>query len=238
MPILSVNIDHVATLRQARGTRYPDPVAAASICELAGADGITTHLREDRRHIIDRDVEILRQTVQTPFNLEMAATDEMLDIACRIKPNLVTLVPEKREERTTEGGLDVKGQVRRISDAIEQLTKSGITASIFINPDRDQITAARETGAPFIEIHTGRYADATSPAEADREYGLIVGAVQHAHSLGLRTNGGHGLHYHNVRRIALIPGIEGLYIGHGIISRAVFVGLERAVREMADLVHV
>ena len=232
---LGVNIDHVATLRNARGTSYPDPVLAAGLAEQAGADGITIHLREDRRHITDRDVEILRQTLQTPMNLEMAVTDEMLDIACRIKPHFVCLVPEKRTEVTTEGGLDVAGQLAKVQAAISRLAAVGTQVSLFIDADHVQIDAAVAVGAPYIEIHTGRYADATSTAEQLEELARIQEAARYAHGLGLRVNAGHGLHYHNVKPIAAIPEMEELNIGHAIIGRAVFEGLPAAVTEMKRL---
>ena len=232
---LGVNIDHVATLRNARGTSYPDPVLAAGLAEQAGADGITIHLREDRRHITDRDVEILRQTLQTPMNLEMAVTDEMLDIACRIKPHFVCLVPEKRTEVTTEGGLDVAGQLTKVQAAISRLAAVGTQVSLFIDADHVQIDAAVAVGAPYIEIHTGRYADATSTAEQLEELARIQEAARYAHGLGLRVNAGHGLHYHNVKPIAAIPEMEELNIGHAIIGRAVFEGLPAAVAEMKRL---
>ena len=232
---LGVNIDHVATLRNARGTSYPDPVLAAGLAEQAGADGITIHLREDRRHITDRDVETLRQTLQTPMNLEMAVTDEMLDIACRIKPHFVCLVPEKRTEVTTEGGLDVAGQLAKVQAAISRLAAVGTQVSLFIDADHVQIDAAVAVGAPYIEIHTGRYADATSTAEQLEELARIQEAARYAHGLGLRVNAGHGLHYHNVKPIAAIPEMEELNIGHAIIGRAVFEGLPAAVAEMKRL---
>ena len=232
---LGVNIDHVATLRNARGTSYPDPVLAAALAEQAGADGITVHLREDRRHITDRDVEILRQTLQTRMNLEMAVTDEMLDIACRVKPHFVCLVPEKRTEVTTEGGLDVAGQPDKVAAAIARLEAVGTQVSLFIDADRRQIDAAVAAGAPYIEIHTGRYADAATTAEQLEELARIQDAARYAHGLGLRVNAGHGLHYHNVKPIAAIPEMEELNIGHAIIGRAVFEGLPAAVAEMKRL---
>lgn len=232
---LGVNIDHVATLRNARGTSYPDPVLAAALAEQAGADGITVHLREDRRHITDRDVEILRQTLQTRMNLEMAVTDEMLDIACRVKPHFVCLVPEKRTEVTTEGGLDVAGQPEKVAAAIARLAAVGTQVSLFIDADRRQIDAAMAAGAPYIEIHTGRYADAATTAEQLEELARIQDAACYAHGLGLRVNAGHGLHYHNVKPIAAIPEMEELNIGHAIIGRAVFEGLPAAVAEMKRL---
>ena len=234
---LGVNIDHVATLRNARGTSYPDPVLAAGLAEQAGADGITIHLREDRRHITDRDVEILRQTLQTPMNLEMAVTDEMLDIACRIKPHFVCLVPEKRTEVTTEGGLDVAGQLAKVQAAISRLAAVGTQVSLFIDADHVQIDAAVAVGAPYIVIHTGRYADATSSAEQLEELARIQEAARYAHGLGLRVNAGHGLHYHNVKPIAAIPEMEELNIGHAIIGRAAFDGLTKAVSDMRLLMQ-
>lgn len=232
---LGVNIDHVATLRNARGTSYPDPVLAAGLAEQAGADGITVHLREDRRHITDRDVEILRQTLQTRMNLEMAVTDEMVTIACRIKPHFVCLVPEKRQEVTTEGGLDVAGQLAKVQDAVSRLAAVGTQVSLFIDADHQQIDAAVAVGAPYIEIHTGRYADAETSAIQQEELARIREAARYAHGLGLRVNAGHGLHYHNVKPIAAIPEMEELNIGHAIIGRAVFEGLPAAVAEMKRL---
>ncbi|MGY2802993.1 pyridoxine 5'-phosphate synthase [Thermostichus sp. MS-CIW-37] len=229
---LGVNIDHIATIRQARRTVEPDPVAAAVIAELAGADGITVHLREDRRHIQDRDVRLLRQTVRTHLNLEMAATEEMVAIALEIKPDYVTLVPERREEITTEGGLDVAGQVSRLRDVVGQLQGSGIPVSLFIDPDPTQVAAAAQVGARWVELHTGRYAEASSAAQRQVELDHLEKASQQALQLGLRVNAGHGLTYWNVGPVARIPGMEELNIGHSIISRAVLVGLDRAVREM------
>lgn len=229
---LGVNIDHIATIRQARRTVEPDPVAAAVIAELAGADGITVHLREDRRHIQDRDVRLLRQTVRTHLNLEMAATDEMVAIALEVKPDYVTLVPERREEITTEGGLDVAGQVSRLRDVVGQLQGSGIPVSLFIDPDPTQVAAAAQVGARWVELHTGRYAEASSAAQRQVELDHLEKASQQALQLGLRVNAGHGLTYWNVGPVARIPGMEELNIGHSIISRAVLVGLDRAVREM------
>lgn len=233
--LLGVNIDHVATLRNARGTAYPDPVFAAALAEQAGAEGITVHLREDRRHITDRDVEILRQTIKTRMNLEMAVTEEMLTIACRIKPQFVCLVPEKRQEVTTEGGLDVASQVERIRDAVARLTAVGSQVSLFIDADHAQIDAAVESGAPYIEIHTGRYADAETEAEQQAELARITEAAAYAHQRGLKVNAGHGLHYQNVQAIAAIPEMVELNIGHAIIGRAVFSGLPEAVAEMKRL---
>ena len=232
---LGVNIDHVASLRQARGTIYPDPVQAAFIAEEAGADIITLHLREDRRHIQNRDVEIMRQTIQTRMNLEMAVTDEMVDIACNILPDEVCLVPEKREELTTEGGLDVAGNISKVRDGTRLLQEAGILVSLFIDPDQIQLDAAADTGAEVVELHTGHYADAETEALCDSEFESIREAVTYGRSIGLKVNAGHGLHYHNVQRIAAIPGLSDLNIGHAIIARAVFTGLAEAVREMKSL---
>ena len=233
--LLGVNVDHVATLRQARGTRYPDPVQAALDAEEAGADGITVHLREDRRHIQERDVRLIKQTMNTRLNLEMAVLDEMVAFACEIKPDYCCLVPEKREELTTEGGLDVLAQFERVKSACETLAEQGIEVSLFIDPDEKQIKAAADAGAPIIEIHTGCYADAeTSAAEKD-EYERIASAVAYGQTLGLVVNAGHGLHYQNVEPIAALPGINELNIGHSIIARAVFTGLKGAVKEMKKL---
>ncbi|WP_413482211.1 pyridoxine 5'-phosphate synthase [Morganella psychrotolerans] len=235
--LLGINIDHIATVRNARGTNYPDPVQAAFIAEQAGAEGITVHLREDRRHITDRDVDLLRQTIQTRMNLEMAVTDEMVDIACRIKPVFCCLVPEKRREVTTEGGLDVAGQKEKIARAVKRLTEAGIKVSLFIDPDHTQIDAADDVGAPFIEIHTGAYADAVTSQEEDKEFIRIKDAVAYAAGKGLSVNAGHGLNYHNVQRIAALPAIYELNIGHAIIGRAVFSGLAAAVAEMKTLLR-
>lgn len=233
--LLGVNIDHVATLRNARGTAYPDPVFAAALAEQAGAEGITVHLREDRRHITDRDVEILRQTIKTRMNLEMAVTEEMLSIACRIKPQFVCLVPEKRQEVTTEGGLDVASQVERIRDAVTRLAAVGTKVSLFIDADHAQIDAAVAAGAPYIEIHTGRYADAETEEAQQEELVRIAEAAAYATQKGLKVNAGHGLHYQNVQAIAAIPEMIELNIGHAIIGRAVFTGLPEAVAEMKRL---
>lgn len=233
--LLGVNIDHVATLRQARGTRYPDPVQAALLAEEAGADGITIHPREDRRHIQDRDVVLLRDTLQTKMNLEMAVTDAMLEFAGQIRPACVCLVPEKREELTTEGGLDVEGQEARVAKACEQLAAMGAEVSLFIDPDRSQIDAAVRCGAPVVELHTGDYAEATGAA-ADAAFKKLAEAVSYARKKGLIVNAGHGLNYHNTERVAAIPGINELNIGHAIIARAVFTGLKDAVREMRVLI--
>ncbi len=235
--LLGVNIDHIATLRNARGTQYPDPVHAAEIAERAGADGITIHLREDRRHIIDRDVYLLKQTIQTRMNLEMAVTDEMLSIAKEVKPEFCCLVPEKREELTTEGGLDVLGNQARIKAACDELAAIGTQVSLFIDADKAQIDATVACGAPYIEIHTGHYADATSEAEQAAALASIKAGVEYAHSLGLKVNAGHGLHYHNVKPIAAIPEIIELNIGHAIIARAAYDGLAKAVSDMRDLMQ-
>lgn len=229
---LGVNIDHVATIRQARRTVEPDPVAAAVLAELGGADGITIHLREDRRHIQDRDVRLLRETVRTHLNLEMAPTQEMVAIALKIKPDYVTLVPEKREEVTTEGGIDIVANLDRFSEVVTQLQGAAIPVSWFIDADTEQIEAAAKTGAKFIELHTGKYADATDPTTVSQELAKIARGTEQAIATGLRVNAGHGLTYWNVYPIACIPGMEELNIGHTIISRAVLVGMERAVREM------
>ena len=233
--LLGVNIDHVATLRQARGTRYPDPVQAALVAEEAGADGITIHPREDRRHIQDRDVLLLKEVLQTKMNLEMAVTDAMLAFAEQVRPECVCLVPEKREELTTEGGLDVCGNEARVHSAIERLAAAGCEVSLFIDPDPRQIEAAKRLGAPVIELHTGHYAD-TEGAEQQKALSRIRESVNYARKLGLVVNAGHGLHYHNVQDIAAIPGINELNIGHAIIARALFSGLAGAVRDMRQLI--
>ena len=233
--LLGVNIDHIATLRNARGTQYPDPVQAAFIAEQAGADGITVHLREDRRHITDRDVRLLRQTIQTRMNLEMAVTDEMIDIACELKPHFCCLVPEKRQEVTTEGGLDVAGQLDKMTVAVERLTQAGILVSLFIDPDQRQIEAAVSVGAPYIEIHTGAYADAECELKRQAEFERIAQAAHFANERGLKVNAGHGLTYHNVLPIAALPEMHELNIGHSIIGRAVMSGLPEAVSAMKQL---
>lgn len=233
--LLGVNIDHVATLRQARGTRYPDPVQAAIESEQAGADSITLHLREDRRHIQDRDVEMLKDILETRMNLEMAVTEEMLAFACTIQPADCCLVPEKREELTTEGGLDVAGQKARLTEACQRLAAAGVRVSLFIDADPLQVEASREVGAPCIEIHTGHFADAANAADADAEFRRIADAVALGDSIGLQVNAGHGLHYHNVQRIAALAALRELNIGHAIIARALFSGLGDAVREMKRL---
>jgi pyridoxine 5-phosphate synthase len=232
---LGVNIDHVATLRQARGTRYPSPVQAALMAENAGADSITLHLREDRRHIQDSDVDILRGILRTKMNLEMAVTEEMIAIALRVQPQDVCLVPERRQELTTEGGLDVAGQLNKITDACARLGEAGIRVSLFIDPEPRQLDAARTAGAPVVEIHTGRYADAVTEAEAAHELARIRAAVAHGLALGLQVNAGHGLHFHNVQAVAAIPGMNELNIGHAIVAEAVFMGWDNAVREMKRL---
>ncbi|HEY9707617.1 MAG TPA: pyridoxine 5'-phosphate synthase, partial [Oculatellaceae cyanobacterium] len=226
------NIDHIATIRQARRTVEPDPIAAAVLAELAGADGITVHLREDRRHIQYRDVYVLRQTVRTHLNLEMAPTDEMVAIALNIKPNYVTLVPEKREEVTTEGGLDVAGQSERMSEIVAKLQGANIPVSLFIDAEPAQIDTAANIKAQFIELHTGRYAEATDEESREKELAVLAKGCEQAIAAGLRVNAGHGLTYWNVYPVACLQGMEELNIGHSIISRAVLVGLERAVREM------
>ena len=229
---LGVNIDHIATLRNARGTKYPDPVHAAEIAERAGADGITIHLREDRRHILDRDVRILRETIQTRMNLEMAVTDEMVQIALDTQPEFVCLVPEKREELTTEGGLDVAGNLERVKAATKTLSDAGIKVSLFIDPDKAQIDAAKACEAPFIELHTGHYAEANSEEQAQAELKKIAAGASYADDLGITVNAGHGLTYHNVGPIAALPEIYELNIGHSIMGRAVFDGLSKAVADM------
>lgn len=234
---LGVNIDHVATLRQARGVHYPDPIQAALMAQLAGADGITLHLREDRRHIQDRDVQLMRECLEITMNLEMAATSEMLVIAQTVKPQHCCLVPEKREELTTEGGLDVAGHLAQIKNACERLGTAGIEVSLFIDPDIKQIDAAIAAGAPTIELHTGIYAEATTPIQQAHELIKLQQAVEYAAKQGLIVNAGHGLHYSNVEPIAAIAQIHELNIGHSIIARAVFVGMEAAVREMKSLMR-
>ncbi len=232
---LGVNIDHVATIRQQRGTRYPSVVQAALLSEQAGADSITLHLREDRRHIQDADVTTLRGLLQTKMNLEMAVTEEMINIALQVKPQDVCLVPERREELTTEGGLDVVKYYDKVKSACDRLGAAGIRVSLFIDPDNAQLDAAKSMGAPVVEIHTGAYADAENTAEQDAEFRRIEHAVVHGVGLGLTVNAGHGLHYHNVQPIAALPGIEELNIGHAIVAHALFVGWENAVREMKAL---
>ncbi|SET62810.1 pyridoxine 5'-phosphate synthase [Thalassotalea agarivorans] len=233
--LLGVNVDHIATLRQARGVNYPDPAHAAAVAEHAGADGITIHLREDRRHIQDRDVYVMKETLQTRMNLEMAVTEEMLNIALEVEPVFVCLVPEKREELTTEGGLDVAGQLDKITDAVARLSQKHIQTSLFIDADPAQIDAAVASGAPYIEIHTGHYADAESEEEQLKELARIEKGIKYAHQKGLKVNAGHGLTYHNVKPIAAIPELIELNIGHAIIARAAIDGLEKAVRDMKRL---
>ncbi|MDO8810889.1 MAG: pyridoxine 5'-phosphate synthase [Gallionella sp.] len=232
---LGLNIDHVATLRQARGARYPNVVRAALICEEAGADAITLHLREDRRHIQDRDVETLRDMLQTRMNLECAVTDEMIANALRIKPHDLCLVPERREELTTEGGLDVIRYFDTIKATCERCAEAGIRVSLFIDPDEKQIDAALRSGAPVVELHTGKYADADSVPERQHELERIRTAAEHAHAHGLQVNAGHGLNYHNVQPIVAIHNIVELNIGHAIIAESIFIGLDAAVRKMKAL---
>jgi pyridoxine 5-phosphate synthase len=232
---LGVNIDHVATLRQARGTRYPSPVQAALLAESAGADLITLHLREDRRHIQDHDVEILRRVLTTRMNLESAVTPEMIAIALRIRPHDVCLVPERRAELTTEGGLDVRGNLARVQEVCRELTDAGVRVSLFIAADRSQVDAAREAGASAIEIHTGHYAEADNTPEQAEELARIRGEARYAAGLGLSVHAGHGLHYHNVQPVAAIPEIEELNIGHAVVAHALFAGWSEAVREMKRL---
>jgi pyridoxine 5-phosphate synthase len=235
VPRLGVNIDHVATLRQARGGAEPDPLAAAVLVELAGADGIVVHLREDRRHIQDRDLTVLREIIQTKLDLEMAPEESMTKIALGIKPHLVTLVPERRQELTTEGGLEVAGQRERIKAIVDLLHDGGIPVSLFIEPDLGQIKAAHKIAADYVELHTGRYANARRLKEEESELEAISQAAKLAYKLGMGVNAGHGLNYRNVRRLAQIPEIVEYNIGHSIIARAVLVGMERAVREMKQL---
>lgn len=237
MPILCVNVDHVATVRQARRAQEPDPIAAALLCESAGAKGITVHLREDRRHIQDRDVRLLREIVRTRLNLEMAAVEAMIASALEYRPHQVTLVPEKREELTTEGGLDVARHSKRIAKCVERLQAEGILVSLFIDPEAEQVKAAADTGSRMIELHTGRYcnaSDAFDNAKAAAERRALLQAAHQAQSHGIIVNAGHGLNLHNVAPVAAIPGMHELNIGHSIIARAVLIGMERAVREMID----
>jgi pyridoxine 5-phosphate synthase len=234
--LLGVNIDHVATLRQQRGTRYPEPIQAALVSEQSGADAITVHLREDRRHIQERDVEIISGCIQSRLNLEMAATSEMLAIARKIRPSDCCIVPEKRDELTTEGGLDAHASVEYLKDYCAELTESSIRVSLFIDADKRQIDAAYEIGAPVIEIHTGHYADATSPEQIKSELNRIVESAEYAHQLGIQVNAGHGLDYHNVLAIASVPVIRELNIGHSIVARAIFSGLGKAVSDMKKLI--
>ncbi|ADW17456.1 pyridoxine 5'-phosphate synthase [Desulfobulbus propionicus DSM 2032] len=237
MPFLAINVDHVATIRQARGGQEPDPVLAASLCELAGADGIVVHLREDRRHIQDRDVRLLRQTVKTKLNLEMANVPEIVDIAVEVVPDMVTLVPEKRKELTTEGGLDVLANAKKLTKTIDKMRKAGIPVSLFVDADAAQVQAALDVGATFVELHTGRYCEARTMEEQEQQFRLIEQTAELAYESGLRVNAGHGLDYRNTHPIAALPYIEELSIGHAVISRAVLVGLENAVREMLTIVR-
>ncbi len=234
---LGVNIDHVATLREARGGEEPEPLFAALIAEASGADAIVAHLREDRRHINDKDILLLRDVVKTRLNLEMSIAPEIVDIACRVKPEQATFVPEKRRELTTEGGLDVVENRNKIKRAVERLRKSGVETSLFIDPLKKQIIAARETGAMMIELHTGSYANATTKAKEDKCFKELKTAVDFAHTLGFQVFAGHGLNYNNVSRISGIREIGELNIGHAIISRAVFVGLGNAIKEMKELIE-
>ncbi len=236
MPRLEVNVDHIATLRQARLIDEPDPVTAAALAELAGADGIIVHLREDRRHIQDRDLILLRRTVKTRLNLEMAATQEMLNISREVKPDLVTLVPEKRQELTTEGGLEVAGNLAYLKDYIRQLAEADLKASLFVDPVTAQLDAAKEAGAKWVELHTGTYAEAESEDEAQRLFAELLDAARHALSLGLQVKCGHGLNYRNIKRFRGHPDFEEYSIGHSIMARAILVGIERAVREMVQLI--
>lgn len=235
--LLGVNIDHVATLRQARGTRYPEPIQAALVAEQAGADGITAHLREDRRHIQDRDIFLLKDMLQTRLNFEMAVTDAMLDLAIRIKPHACCLVPEKREELTTEGGLDVAGNLSYLQASCARLSAAGIEVSLFIDPDLRQIDAAVKAGAPVVELHTGCYADAANPAQMAKELARIQHAAHFANSAGLQVNAGHGLNYYNVEAICHIPEIVELNIGHAIIAQALFSGLAGAVSDLKRIMR-
>lgn len=237
MTRLAINVDHVATVRQARGISEPDPVAAAAICELAGAAGIVVHLREDRRHMQDRDIVLLRQTIKSKMNLEMGANKEIIAIALNIKPDLITLVPEKREELTTEGGLDIVSQVKKIGKVIEKMTKAGIPVSLFLDPDPKQLAVAKEIGATFVELHTGRYCDAGNEALREHEFELLSAAAEEGDRMGLRMCAGHGLNYQNTAPIAALDTIEELSIGHAIIARAVFTGLDKAVRDMLAIVR-
>ncbi len=236
MARLAVNVDHVATVRQARGTHEPDPVLAAALAELAGADGIICHLREDRRHINDRDLRLLRQTVKTRLNLEMAAVEEMVEIALHTKPDLVTLVPERREELTTEGGLDVKARPEQYRQVTERLQGGGIQVSFFIDPNPEQVKEAHRCGADVVEIHTGHYTDASTEQEANQRFQGIAEAVGTAKELDLGVSAGHGLNYINVKSFKALPDIEEYSIGHSIVARAVLTGFEKAVREMISLV--
>ena len=232
MALLCVNVDHIATIRQARRAQEPDPAQAAMLAELAGASGITCHLREDRRHIQDRDVELLRRLVKTKLNLEMAVTEEMTRIAIALKPDMVTLVPERREELTTEGGLDVRGHLDAVTGTVRTLQGEGIAVSLFITPDPEQVSDSARAGAELVELHTGMYAEAVDRKALQNEMARLIKATTRARELGLRVNAGHGLNYRNVGPVATIPEVEELNIGHSVIARAALVGMERAVREM------
>jgi pyridoxine 5-phosphate synthase len=235
--LLGVNIDHVATLRQARGTIYPEPVQAALVAEQAGADGITAHLREDRRHIQDRDIFLLKDMLHTRLNMEMAVTDEMVGIAVKVQPYACCLVPEKREELTTEGGLDVSGNLNRMQWACDKLAEAGVEVSLFINPDEAQIDAAVKAGAPIVELHTGCYATAKNLAQQAKELARIRQAVHYAHSAGLQVNAGHGLNFYNVEAICAIPEIVELNIGHSIIAQALFSGLAQTIKDLKQVMR-
>lgn len=235
--LLGVNIDHVATLRQARGTIYPEPVQAALVAEQAGADSITAHLREDRRHIQDRDIFLLKDMIHTRLNMEMAVTDEMIGIATQVRPAACCLVPEKREELTTEGGLDVVGNLQRMQWACDQLAGAGVEVSLFIDPDEAQIDAAVKAGAPVVELHTGRYAEAKDAAQQAEELARIRQVARYAHSAGLQVNAGHGLHFYNVKAICAIPELVELNIGHSIIAQAVFSGLAQTVKDLKRIMR-
>jgi pyridoxine 5-phosphate synthase len=236
MARLAVNVDHVATVRQARGIEEPDPVLAAGLAELAGAEGIICHLREDRRHINDRDLRLLRQTVKTKLNMEMAAVEEMVEIALKTKPDLVTLVPERRQELTTEGGLDVKGQPKHYTNVVQRLSAEEIQVSFFVDPNPEQVKAAQQCGADIVEIHTGHYSEARSEPEAIERFDRIISAVGSAAELSLKISVGHGLNYFNIKRFKALPAIEEYSIGHSIVARAILVGFQQAVREMAEMV--
>ncbi len=236
-PILQVNVDHVATLRQARQTIEPDPVDAALQAEQAGAQGITIHLREDRRHIQDRDLAVMRQMAQTRLNLEMGATDEMIEIACKVKPDMVTLVPEKREEVTTEGGLEVVSQVEFLKKQVSRLQAGGMEVSLFIDPEADQIKMSAQVGAQAVELHTGEYANAISEEARQTELSRLIQGSEEAYALGLQVNAGHGLTYFNIQPIAGLPYLNELNIGHSIVSRSIYVGMTQAVREMLELIR-
>ncbi|WP_320175548.1 pyridoxine 5'-phosphate synthase [Maridesulfovibrio sp.] len=237
MPFLCVNVDHVATIRQARLGIEPDPVTAAAMCELAGAVGIIMHLREDRRHVQDRDIELISKTIQTDFHFEMAATEEMQQIALRIDPATVCLVPEKREELTTEGGLNCIGQEKRLTEYLAPLHEKGIGSSLFIDADTDQIKAAKAIGAEYVEIHTGHFADAPTRSEQKAELARIIDGIKMSQDLGLKVNLGHGLNYVNILDFADVPGICEYSIGHSIMSRAIYVGIDRAVRDMVEIIR-